>query len=253
VVKLIVNKPFPRSSLVVQNATKFLNDREYNRLWNFKFLDSSLKAEDLEPGLWVNENCEINNFHWQGGGGIYIGSNPKTPFDLRRSFQDISVTLDNCICEDVGLYALEIFNCEVLVKNCAFRGNYKLDPYIKDGNGQNNLVRINGARVTFENCLFYNSINPILVKSNSQVRLKDCHFSVCEMAVLADGMENPRRGDRYYNGGEGVAQVEMVGCTGFKIATLARAERKSSFLLDKCSTSGRLFVSDGGEVYNEEN
>lgn len=244
--------PFPshKHKIIQKKSGPFVNNcRVYDKIWDFGYLDPKQHMKESEPCLHINNDCIVKNFEWKGCmGGIHIGSNYPNPMSLRFSHKNINVSLENCFCEDVGKNALTTFNCHATVKNCAFRGNWKLNPLIENGVGQGNLVVINGGEVTFENCWFFNSINPIIVNTNSKIILKNCYFSVCNIGIVCNGNPNPRKNDEFFGGKEGQSYVKIVDCDFFKVATIGVAEKGGTFITD---LKIRL---DGGKVeYGSKN
>lgn len=252
---------FPTNNYLLQNRKTAIRitepaDQVFSRLYNFGYLPPEKIIDSQSwPCLLIQANAYIKNFTWQGSmGGIHIGSNEPSPLELRKPHQPIQVILENSYCEDVGLNALTIFNqSTVIVKNCNFRGNWKLNPLIENGVGQGNLVRVNGGMVVFENCKFFNSLNPILIKANSQVAFTNCIFSVCQNAILADGKDNPRPNDCFDGGKAGQTLVVVHNCKGFKTKVLAVAGTNSQIEITNCQIDGNLFREDGGKVILKDN
>lgn len=236
---------------MLPRKTPILNDEPRpDRLRWFKTLKPDEKAVEDYSAI-ITESCEFKNFHWCGGGGIFVGPNGRDSVARRlRPKKEISVLIDGCKCEDVGWNALEIHaGSTVIVRDCFFRGNWKMDPYLEGGNGQENLVLVNGGQVLFENCKFYNSRIPIKVKSNSTVGFKDCHFYVCEVAVEADGRDNPRKNDTYYDGWAGPSHVGIINCTTFKVGTVALCHPGGNVKIEGTSNEGgQLFIREGANI-----
>lgn len=237
--------PNPKFRLQRHLSTFKNNQRTYNRLWYFGYLNPAEKTKSANPCLWINKECSVRNFEWQGSmGGIHISSNRWDSASLRLPSSKIKVKISNFFCEDVGESALNIFSgASVHAVNCAFRGNYKLNPLVEKGVGQNNLVTINGGSALFENCLFFNSMVPIIAKANSRVTFKNCGFSVCKTAVGIDGADNPRKNDIYFGGEAGESHVSFIDCETFKVETLAFVERGGKF---STNVEGKVIL-DGGE------
>ncbi len=251
--------PFPANNYVLHHRKTAVEiteptDKIFSKLYSFGYLHPHKVIEtgweESWPCLIIQADAHIRNFAWQGSmGGVHIGSNLPLDRELRRPHKLIDVILEKAFCEDVGLNALNIFSeTQVLIKDCAFRGNWKLSPLIEGGVGQGNLVRINGGSVIFENCLFYNCLNPVLIKANSQVTFNNCHFSVCQTAVTADGRDNPRQNDPFYGGRQGKTLVKMNNCTNFKTKVLTVAGEYANIELSNCFTDGQLYKEDGGKV-----
>ncbi len=246
-------KPFPTCRLPLQNRKTAIvaETKEYNKLYNFGYLPQSQVItdhwRDNWPCLLVTTDAHVRNFSWQGSlGGIHVGSKFPIPKDLREPHKSLQFILENVICEDVGVNALNIFsNTNGIIRNCAFRGNWKLNPLVENGVGQTNLVRVNGGTVIFENCLFFNCLNPVLIKANSKVVFLNCHFSVCQHAILADGKDNPRKNDTFYGGTAGDTIVQITNCTDFKTNLLTIAGYGSKVEINNCSG---LSKEDGGMI-----
>lgn len=244
-------KPFPINKRVLQKQrAPFANDyRDFSvKMWDFGYLNPSkpIVSPHPKPAMYVNKNCEIKNFAWKGSeAGIYIGSRTDSPGALRAKQSVVEFVLDNCFCEDVGHSAVSVFaNSKGVIRNCNFRGNYKLNPLIERGPGQVTLIYIHGAEVLIENCLFFNCLTPIVVKANSKVTIRNCGFAICKSAVGVDGYSNPRLGDEYFNGQQGCAEVEVIDCEYFKCDNLAFVAKYGKAKLDK---RGPIKL-DGGEV-----
>ncbi len=245
---------FPRPRFPIQNKDKdhpFYYESKFNKLYNYGCLDYEKVIEpSYDYCFFIQKNLTINDFSWKGAKeGMFVGSNDPTPRKLRDLHKPINVEIHRAFCEDVGRNAIQIFaESKVLIKDCCFRGNYKMvHPYLAGAPGQDNLIEINGGEVTIDNCLFFNSKVPIIIKASSKVIIKNSFFSVCDVGIFIDGRDNPRQNDTYYKG-RGPASLEIENTSGFKTNVLTRAETGSKVSMRNCEATGRLYIEDGGTV-----
>lgn len=215
----------------------------------FGILDSAKPFERKSLAAWINQSGAYRDFHWKGADrGIWVSSNDIDALSRRREHSEISVTIENFWCEDVGEWALGIGPMvKLIAKNCTFRGNWKLDPFTPGGNGQNTLVVVDGGSVEFINCKFMNSVNPIIVNAGSKVHFKKCLFYVNETSVIANGYPNPHPNDLYF-GGTGVSRVTVDSCKTFKVGTVMKCHHRSIGRIKNTETDGELFIRDGGKI-----
>lgn len=221
--------PFPNGKYkaVQKKSGPFVNHhtKAFDKDWCFGFLPHDSKIEKSpDPCYIINKPGTYADFEWHGSpGSIIISSNDEGDnLQKRLRHDELDVELRGFFSEDIGIRALETFHkVKLYARNCAFRGNYKLNPLIENGIGQGNLIKINGSECIFEDCYFYNSINPILINANSQVTFKNCHFAVSKVVIAINGQPNPRRNDEIAGGKAGGAVATLENCTFFKCEKIA--------------------------------
>lgn len=232
--------PFPNGKFktIQKKSGAFCN--HYTKLldkdWCFGFLRPDSQIEKCpEPCYIINQSGKYSDFEWHGSpGSVIISSNDETDnVQKRLKHEALDIQIYRFFSEDIGIRALETFhNVTLYAKNCAFRGNYKLNPLIENGVGQGNLVKINGSTCVFEDCYFYNSINPILINTNSHVTFKRCHFAVCKTVISINGHPNPRRNDEIAGGKVGNSVAILEDCTFFKVERIGVADEGGEIRAD---------------------
>ncbi len=221
--------PFPNGKYktIQKKSGPFVNHhtKPLDRDWCFGFLPPDSRVEKSpDPCYIINHSGDFAHFQWHGSpGSIIISSNDESDnLQKRLKHEPIDVEIHSFFSEDIGSRALETFhNVNLYARNCAFRGNYKLNPLVENGVGQGNLVKINGSVCIFENCYFYNSINPILINTNSHVTFKNCHFAISKVAIALNSGPNPRLHDEIAGGKIGSAFAKLENCTFFKCEKIA--------------------------------
>lgn len=245
--------PFPRGKFktIQKKSGPFVNHytKPFDKDWCFGFLPPDSRVEKApEPCYIINQSGEYSHFEWHGSpGSIIISSNDESDnLQKRLRHEPIDVAIREFFCEDIGCRALETFhNVTLHAKNCAFRGNYKLNPLVENGVGQGNLIKINGSVCSFENCYFYNSINPILINANSRVSFKNCHFGLSKVVVSINGEPNPRRHDEIAGGKAGGSVATLENCTFFKCEKIATIDEGGEVRADfaaNVSLNGGQFI-----------
>lgn len=234
--------PFPlpnfplKSDIRPKHDRPFRRGRIFHKNFCYGYLAPDMKIDSrggrIAMELKTSEN--IYNFQWHGSmNGIMVGSNGFKPIDLRRKHTEIDVVLDKIYCEDIGIRALDIYHkANVTVKNSAFRGDWKLNPLVENAVGQGNIVRINGGTAHFENCYFYNSINPILINANSRATFRNCYFAICNTAFSINGQPNPRQHDEFDGGKAGPSVVTIENCKFFKVNRIGIADEGGEIQVD---------------------
>jgi hypothetical protein len=200
--------------------------------------------------MLLDRDIEVWNFVWKGSpNGICIGSEP--PDLLWMTHKPIKVALYGCYCDDIGDNAITIYNkADVLLENCTFRGNWKLNKSGPDCVGQKHILKINAGTVTIRKCKFFNSINPILINANSKVIIENCDFGICDYAISINGQPNPRKNVEIDGGKEGESHVEIAECNFFKTNLLAKVERGG--IVKTSVTIPPSFIDGGTIIYEND-
>lgn len=210
----------------------------------------ALVVEYGTPSLQVMvKGVSIHNFAWRGSmESLHVGSQPFTPKGMRQRHSALQVTLDNLFCDDVGEDCVSIQpRAKVTIKRSQFQGRYKLSKGTSDAAGMDKLIQIDGAKVTMENCDFFNGVRAVRGKANSTITLRSCRFVRCETAITGDGDFNPRPSDPYDNGRPGMCRIVAEDCTFWDCDAVAKAYPNCTIELVRCKIyRTRQWDSGGG-------
>ena len=205
------------------------------------------------PALAVRaDRAVVRGFAWRGSmEGVNIGSHPFTPKAMRERHRPIRVVLENLWCDDVGEDAVSVQpRAVVTIRRSHFRGNHgRLETNDPDVRGLDKIMQIDGAVVTLENCVFFDAVSAVRVKTNSRVVLRNCIFVRCSTCVSGDGLACPRPGNLYDHGEPGRCLITLINCEAWDCGVLARAYDGWVVRLVDCRVHGtRLAREDGGRV-----
>jgi hypothetical protein len=210
------------------------------------------------PVLHVRADAvKVRDWAWRGSmEGVHIGSQPFTPKGMRARHEPIRVELEHLWCEDVGEDAVSIQpRAQVLIRNSFFRGNRGRVPETSDAfRGLDKIVQIDGAHVTFENCVFMDAERPFWAKANSTVIARHCQFIHCRAGASGDGDANPHplrssshgATGPYDNGQPGPCRIHLIDCEAWDCGTLADAHNGCTITLTRCTLHRTWFGHENG-------